>query len=309
MKKLLLPLIFLCFFGFVGFSQTCGVATDNLPGCLMCNNVYIGNTDGYTQDINPWLPCDWENSQWLRFVAGTNPLTVSLTCFNFTNPPGPPPAGGLELALLDQNLNIVSTACGSTNMVSFTLTTAIIGETYTICIAGHNGSNFDFVLTVDDIIGGFDPQPQSIQADPDLPEYCPGQLVNYNINPVNGATGYTWVVNGSGTIVNGQNSTGIVVRMTGPGGGVVCVTPTSDCGPGTPWCKSFNVAAIPINTLPPMEFCSSDFPVRINGETFPSAGVFTKNYTGSNGCDSTVIYTIMQIIIPTTVEPAQTFCQ
>ncbi len=57
-----------------------------------------------------------------------------------------------------------------------------------------------------------------------------GQTVNYSINRVNGATGYTWTLSGGGTIVSGQNTNSIIVDWQTPGNYVVSVKASYSCG-------------------------------------------------------------------------------
>ncbi|MCB0643560.1 MAG: hypothetical protein KDC44_18060, partial [Phaeodactylibacter sp.] len=77
---------------------------------------------------------------------------------------------------------------------------------------------------------------------------CAGDIDFFSVNPVPGATTYTWTVTG-GTIVFGQGSDMLEVIWTAPGGGTVCVNATTPCGTGPDACINTlvnSVAATPV---------------------------------------------------------------
>ncbi len=61
---------------------------------------------------------------------------------------------------------------------------------------------------------------------------CIGNTVAYNVAPVAGARSYNWEVPQGWTIVNGQGTTTITVKV-GSGGGAIKVTAENDCGFGS----------------------------------------------------------------------------
>ncbi|MEZ4951643.1 MAG: hypothetical protein R2784_19980 [Saprospiraceae bacterium] len=311
MKNPLLYFLFVCFTSSyqISIAQVCGTGTDNLPGCFMCVNTVTGNTGGYTHDIDPWpnAACGWENSVWFQFCNKNPTCTFSLTGFNFTNSPGPPPLFGMEFAILDKDLNVLSAACGNSPFVSVSSPNFIPGELYYICVSGYNADVFDFVITVDDVNGIPDPSPRTIFADPNDQPYCEGQIVEFNINPYDCVTNYNWTLPPGSTILSGANTESILVEI-GPVGGAICITASNPCGSSPPSCKQITVEPIPPVVYPPIEVCAQSFPYTYNGEVFNGPGVFTKTYPNSRGCDSTSIYTINQILITPTNVPAQYFC-
>jgi len=58
---------------------------------------------------------------------------------------------------------------------------------------------------------------------------CPGTVLTYSIAEVEGATGYTWTVPASWTLLSGQGTHSITVNA-GAGGGSVTVSATNACG-------------------------------------------------------------------------------
>jgi hypothetical protein len=77
----------------------------------------------------------------------------------------------------------------------------------------------------------------------------PGETAVYSINPVPGATSYTWVVPYGATIISGQNTTSINVSF-GTKSGNIKVTPKNSCGNGIS--NSLAVTVIPGCGCPPI---------------------------------------------------------
>lgn len=92
-------------------------------------------------------------------------------------------------------------------------------------------------------------QINNVPAAPDIAgdmTLCEGSAGTYSINPVAGATGYSWTVPPGATIVSGQNTPSIAVNWTDTPGGNVCVTANNSCGDGPQDCFAVTVNEMPI---------------------------------------------------------------
>ena len=68
----------------------------------------------------------------------------------------------------------------------------------------------------------------------------------YTIADVPFATGYEWIVSGTGSIVSGQGTNSIEVSWAGNPGGEVCVFSNSECGQSDPSCFEITINSIPL---------------------------------------------------------------
>ena len=130
----------------------------------------------------------------------------------------------------------------------------------------------------------------------------------YSINPVGGATNYSWDVGSEGTIVSGFGSTQICVEWEDVGGTTVSVTPSNQCFAGiTRYATAFILPTTP-TVLPPEAICAGALPITRNGNTFDSFGTFDVTLTNQLGCDSVVTY----VFTPLTQAPtpmSKTICR
>ncbi len=284
--------------------EKCGVAGDDPPGCAICGPSYSGSTAGYTRGPRPPGFCGTiENNQWLAVQAASTTITIDITSFNCRF------GRGVQLYMLDVNNNPVSScfSSGGNNLPGqVTATNLIPGEVYFIMIDGFAGDICDFRI---DIIGGVNTGPPDnigfIRFDNDNP--CPGQVVCYEVDPARGAAEYLWHVNGDGTILVGQGSNQVCVQWSTPGTHEICVAPSNPCFVGDTICLPVDVInSTAVNNLPPMEFCSYEFPLAeadycITGKcpgTIPMAGTYCVSVGASTGlCDSTICYTFVELPI------------
>lgn len=78
---------------------------------------------------------------------------------------------------------------------------------------------------------------------------CDGSVSVYSSPADPAATGYTWTVS-CGAITAGQNTPSITVDWTGcPGGGQVCLTVESNCGPSAQVCQVIQGGTIPADPI------------------------------------------------------------
>jgi gliding motility-associated-like protein len=87
---------------------------------------------------------------------------------------------------------------------------------------------------------------------------CEGETTNYQIQPIAGATGYTWTTPVGATIASGQGTTSISVNWSGDVSGNVSVLAFNDCGQTT------GLLPVQINQPPTA-------PGPINGDAAPCA--------------------------------------
>jgi hypothetical protein len=106
---------------------------------------------------------------------------------------------------------------------------------------------------------------------------CQGSSVNYSVTNVAG-TSYTWAVPSGSSISAGQGTNSITV-LIGATNGNITVTPSNNCGTGTPQTKVIQVSTVPAQ------------PGQINGATEPCQGT-TQVYTVLNVSGLTYNWTV-----------------
>lgn len=285
-----------CIFG----QPACGQASDEPPGCLLCGPIYLGSTDGYTQGIEGvQFPCGTaENSFWLSVIAASENMSISVLASDCVN------GDGVELLLYDTNLNPVSTcfSSGGLNVPGNVIADTLVpGEIYWIMVDGFEGDVCEVTLTVSGGISTGPPEPPGpIRAIPDITPICPGTQVCYEIDTVNNATDYEWEIPDNGTLIGSDTSNRICIMYNDDGAGIVRVTPSNPCFPGSPAVLPVVVLPIPPTILPPFFFCLNDFPVQIDGNTFNQPGTYNITRQSYLGCDSIVQY----IIVPQPQSPS-----
>ncbi len=282
-------------------SQNCGTGGDNFfSPCNICGNGFFSNTAGFSPDNASYsFPCGAiENSQWASFTAASTTVSVQLTASSCAN------GDGVEMAMYDQNLNLVSncfTAALPTSNGSITGTNLNIGQTYLIMVDGVNGDECSFILSLtgnQTLLPPVGPSPIISDANPSF-EVCPGQEVCYSIDPVQYATDYEWFVPTNGTILFGQGTRNICVIYDAPGGGVVRCTPSNDCYPGVPAILPVVVLPVIPSILPPVFLCQSELPYTLNGIEYNNYGTQQQVLQNVQGCDSIVNFTLIpRIEIP-----------
>lgn len=300
MKRILpLTLMLVMTYLIPGLAQPpCGQATDEPPGCVMCGPIYLGSTGPYSPGTpGPTFPCGTiENNFWLSIIAGSTDMSATILASDCQN------GQGVQLLIYDQNLNPVSTcfSSGGNNIPGNVSASGLIpGEIYWIMVDGFAGDVCEVTLTVTGGVSTGPPDPPGpITANPDVQPLCPGAEVCYSIAPVNNATEYEWEVPDNATIIS-QDENQICVRYDDDGAGVVRVTPSNPCFPGSPAVTPVVVLPIPPTILPPYFFCLSDFPVQINGNNFNNPGSYNITEESYLGCDSVIQY----IIVPNPQTP------
>lgn len=173
------------------------------------------------------------------------------------------------------------------------------GVTHT---GGYNSGNGQVIIT-------FTPSgaiPSSPTAVAGSSSVCEGSTATYSINPVGGATGYTWSVPVGSTINSGQGTTSINVTF-GSTSGNVSVTADNSCGSSAPTSQAITILGLPTVALgPDATFCGGvTLDAGNPGATFmwsdmsttqtimaTTSGTYSVVVTASNGCSSSDAITV-----------------
>ena len=212
---------------------------------------------------------------------------------------------------------------GVTNGVSFI---PVSTTTYTVTGTSANGCTNSNSTTV-----SVAPAPSAAGAIAGQLSICSGALTTYSINPVAGATSYTWSIPSGSSIVSGQNTTSINV-LFGSNSGNISVTPVNSCGNGTASSITItinpNLAPTVGATAAPSSSVCAGTTVTLSGTgatSYSWTGGITNGFsflpgatttytvtgTGANGCTNTTAITVTVNPIPsvgTTVVPGTTVC-
>ncbi len=108
----------------------------------------------------------------------------------------------------------------------------------------------------------------------------PSNGITYSINPVTGATGYTWTLPPGFTITSGNNSPNITVNVAGGSTGTISVAGTNSCGAGQASTLPVTVSLRPTPTISgPATACANT-----TGHTYTTQnGMSNYNWTVSSG--------------------------
>ncbi|MBR9922988.1 MAG: gliding motility-associated C-terminal domain-containing protein [Bacteroidetes bacterium] len=122
------------------------------------------------------------------------------------------------------------------NSIDVTWTNQTSGE---VCVTADNdcGSSTEVCITVTLGAGANDP----ILLGPD--EVCDGQVITYEVDPIDPTATYTWTVSGGASST--ENGAMVDVDFDGASDGQVCVTATNDCGVSNQICIDFVVLDVP----------------------------------------------------------------
>ncbi|NEM96474.1 ice-binding family protein [Pontibacter burrus] len=138
---------------------------------------------------------------------------------------------------------------------------------------GSNGSSSKDVLITDVV-------PSAPAAIKGTPYGCSTQTATYTIDPVAGAIGYSWSVPAGWTIVSGQNSTSITVRV-GSGSGTISVKAKGSCGDGLARTLTvqpqINLPAAPAAITGPDDICQGQGSLTYS--VTPVAGIIAYNWS------------------------------
>jgi PKD-like domain/Ig-like domain CHU_C associated/Pregnancy-associated plasma protein-A/Secretion system C-terminal sorting domain/CUB domain len=113
---------------------------------------------------------------------------------------------------------------------------------------------------------------------------CQGMQQVFSINPVPGATGYTWSLPPGWTFIAGQGGTQVTVTV-GTGAGQICVTPSNGCGNGPASC----VAVTPILLVGAATVTGPANPCEGTTQTYTATALNASSFTWTIPASWTVV--------------------
>jgi large repetitive protein len=267
-------------------TQMCGRYTS------FCGKLPNANNTQPTRGTN-LCPAEFENTSWITFVADSTEVIFKLRPYNCTG--GITGSGnGMQFFAYETNdcTNFERIVCvntiGRDFIDYFTLTNLTIGKAYYIMLDGQRGDICEFELEV--TRGKL--QGRSIVADRPVNGVgivCSTTPETYSVTPVSGAISYQWRVPSDATIVGGNFTPSIQLRL-GTVSDSVCVRAITLCDTTKYFCKKINVGQS--KTLDITVFKCFGTNYRFNGQDLTSAGTYTANLLTSVGCDSTIRLTL-----------------
>ena len=225
-----------------------------------CKNQYAGyyiNPVTDASDFTWTLPPGWTGnsiSNRITVLAGTNAGIISVTA---NNPCGSSIPRTIPITPLDTVPLVIDAINGNSSVCANSIQTYFVNPVQTatnyfwILPSGWSGGSTTNTLTATTGANGgiisvrarnrcssSNAQTISVTINPTLQpgvitgssSVYAGQTVNYSINQVTNATGYTWYLNGGGTIISGQNTNSIVISWQTPGSYMLSATASNTCG-------------------------------------------------------------------------------
>lgn len=231
---------------------------DNCGAPIICENL-----DGYCNTINnnnvsrPFPCCQgWtlNNDEWFGFFAGTTSISIEVTPSNCdpggqqglqggiyeTCPPGNPSPTWC-------NNNVMDTQCSCTeNPFTLSSNDFVVGQVYWIVLDGCSGNVCDYSIDVTN--GSTIPSPPDDPGEVEGPGIiCQGTSGDYQVDPVEYATTYTWTLTPSsaGTMSGGNdNSVNVAWSSNFSGSAQLCLKVANACY------MNDDTSCITVNVLP-----------------------------------------------------------
>ena len=284
------------------------VSSPSPPGPISGNTLVCqGSSYTYTISSVPsatsytWtLPSGWSGSSTstsISVIAGSSGGTISVTANNncgssdastlaveVSSPSPPGPISGNTLVCQGSSyIYSISSVSGATSYTwtlpsgwsgsstSTSISTIAGSFSGTISVTANNscGSSEPATLQVSVITVDFFPGPISGNTD-----VCQGSSNTYFINPVSGATSYTWVLPSGWT---GSSTATSIAATAGVTGGTISVVANSDCGSSAP-----TTLSVIVNSIPDVAIISgSDIACEGAVETFTASATNATSYEWS----------------------------
>ncbi len=285
-------------------SSSCG----SFPACppsdipqnapLVCSILdldgYQGSTAGYTAypNVNFGSNCNGgtiENNQFIAFIAPSTQVDIQVSSFNCTN------GNGIQAQVYYSpdcaSFQAVSNcwAIGAPGTGVLNATGLVPGEIYLLMIDGWAGDICDFTLTI--LSGGGNtgplPPPGPISGQDSVCATTNPPLL-YSVDPVPGATNYTWTITPPfGSIIGTPTNTASIQWNTPAGtSAIICVTAENACETSPPSCTTVYVSDLLVGQEE-QDLCLGDCTV-CAGQQICSPGVYTVTVQNYLGCDSLV---------------------
>ncbi len=175
----------------------------------------------------------------------------------------------------------ISSGQGS-NAVTINWTT--VGGPYTLSVVANNTCGNSTAQSIQvNVQPGAPNQPGAISGNNDI---CISNQP-YSIQPVNGATGYTWSVSGGGSITSGQGSANVNINWISSGNYTISVVAIGACGSSVP--STYNVTVTP-NAPSGTGTISGSTTVCAGNETYTVSGINNAtNYTWTVPSPGTIL--------------------
>ena len=303
------------------FAQTCPPPGFPEPGntCpeapILCPNL-----DGYCATINnnnvPQLfPCcngGWilNNDEWFAFFAGTTTISIEVVPQNCTDGINEGLQGGIYDGCPINGCNAMAVQCECTED-PFVLSSSsyVIGQVYWFVLDGCSGNVCDYTIHV---LEGSTIQtaPNDLGAITGLDTVCQNAATSYSIDPVAGATSYSWALTPPDAGILTGMDTLVTVSWSDTFSGIanLCVTASNAClSNDTSSCLNIEVRPLPTRSES-ISFCPGGY-ATINGQVYTQSGIVLDTLASSEpgGCDTIVTYTLSLQALQTRAESIS-FC-
>lgn len=273
--------------------EPCGPDADMtsfcIDACVICDIdgfTGINNLTAQGQGFPEFCTIDYDNMQYIAFVAGTENLTIRVdvgTCTGGLN--------SLEVGFFESFdcENFVPVTDCDTDIPSNTSQTfsnnvpLVVGQYYYLIIDGSSSANCDWTFNVLD--GSTEVLPledsgiltNSLAGCPDIP-------VTFTTTGEFGAASYLWTIDG---IPQTENGLELVYDFPTDGTYEICVIASNVCDEAPPTCVTIELNT-PETLVIDEVLCDGEC-VEANGVQFCETGFYQELITLPNGCDSLIL--------------------
>ena len=263
-------------------TSTCATA------CVICDIDGFSGVNNLTaqgQGFGNFCTTQFNNMQYIAFIAGTEDLTIRVDVGNCV--------GGIKslevgfFQSLDcQNFSPI-TICDTdieenTSQVFESNVPLTVGQYYYLVIDGSASANCSWTFNVEE--GSTEVLPlvdSGILSHQETS--CPGNQVLFNTSGEFGASTYLWEIDGKE--VNG-NGLELIYDFPADGTYEVCVTASNVCDGAPPSCSTIEIRT-PGTTVLDEVICNGEC-IAINNTDYCFSGSFSEVVTLDNGCDSLI---------------------
>lgn len=252
--------------------------------CVLCGIDGFTNTNSST-DLGMAPPgfCapQLHNTQWVGFVAGSTSISMQIDVFDCQIN-----GDGLQIGIYGtqncEDFQLVSECYPSipeNTFAQFNMSGLQVGGIYFVVIDGSNGDICDFTIDITSGSGNAPPIVGNTIIQGQGP-FCPGGTFPFNAFGVQGASIYTWTLNGN--IISYEQLAAVTIPASG-NNFQLCVTPSNPCFTGNQVCQTFPITPLPLNNLGTVKICQGES-YSYGGMTFSQTGLYNFNAVVGNGC-------------------------
>ncbi len=256
--------------------------------CVICD------IDGYTgvndltaqgQGFDEFCTSQWNNMQYISFIAGSVDLTIQVDVSNCIGGIGSLEVGFFQtedcqtfIPITDCDTDIQS---GENQVFSneFPLT---IGQHYYLVIDGSAGANCNWTFSV--LEGTTEVLPLSTSGVMSFPRVsCPGNSITFSTTGEVGAALFFWTIDG---MFQPDIDQEVEFVFEDPGKYEICVTAANVCDEAPPTCDSILIREVG-NTILEEILCDGTC-IEVNGTDYCDSGSFQESIEVLPGCDSII---------------------